>query len=170
MQAQYEIHDNGTICGSVAVENNNVRITSQAGVLVECYHNVLRVMVGRDPNLGEHGNSVLIQISENTYVFIGTSIYEFTSRDRILEYYSWLTHNDVAYPIALGQQYVYNLLDRKFLGREHFIVRNWPDAYTEFNDSVISRGPKLNLIASPIEITKIIRNRQFPEAWSQVFQ
>jgi hypothetical protein len=47
------------------------------------------------------GNSVLVQVTENKYVFIGWEIFSFISNDPVKKYYSPIGNNDVPYPFAV---------------------------------------------------------------------
>lgn len=82
------------------------------------------------------GNSILLHVSANKYIYIGHEIYEFTMEDAFEAYYSMIGNNDVPYPIVLGSKYVYFMLDRSYLPREVFKVKMtsnmWADAYSFF--------------------------------------
>uniref|UniRef100_A0A6C0E8Y1 Uncharacterized protein n=1 Tax=viral metagenome TaxID=1070528 RepID=A0A6C0E8Y1_9ZZZZ len=56
------------------------------------------------------GNSILACLGGNRYLYIGMQIHEFDTpdNDKIIKYYSMIGNNDVPYPIALGEKYVYN--------------------------------------------------------------
>jgi len=56
------------------------------------------------------GNSVLLQVKDK-YVYIGSEIYEFKPSDEIIEYYSPVGNNDVPYPVAIGKENVYFMLE-----------------------------------------------------------
>lgn len=62
---------------------------------------------------GFKGNSLLLEVSDNTYMHIGTEIYEFNpvSGDKIVEYWSEVGNNDVPYPYAVGKTHLYFLID-----------------------------------------------------------
>lgn len=87
----------------------------------------LEIFIGKSPlnNMtkfsGGHGkqfdgNSVLLKISKDRYVFIGNTIYEFsTDNDKILKYYSPVGNNDVPYPFAYGEKNVYFMLNNKYI-------------------------------------------------------
>lgn len=46
------------------------------------------------------GNTLLIRIGKNKYIFVGPTIYSFTSLSEIVDYYSPVGNNDVSYPYA----------------------------------------------------------------------
>ena len=47
------------------------------------------------------GNSILLQITKNKYIFIGHIIFSFTSKSEIKKFVSPLGNNDVPYPFAI---------------------------------------------------------------------
>ena len=58
------------------------------------------------------GNSILLQTGKNKYVYIGDGIRSFTTKngDVIKKYYSPVGNNEVPYPYAIGDKYVYIML------------------------------------------------------------
>ena len=111
---------------------------------------VKKVYVGKSTGgtIGDHtaaqakefvGNSILLELASpaNTYVFVGHEIYEFKMPDdEVQKYFSLVGRNDVPYPILLGKNNVYFMLDKKFVSREHFPLKmaplQWEDAYKIF--------------------------------------
>ena len=65
------------------------------------------------------GNSILLETKDN-YVYIGTEIYEFNIDDEVINYYSPVGNNDVPYPIAIGNENVYFMLDKKYVELSYF--------------------------------------------------
>jgi len=57
------------------------------------------------------GNSILVQISANKYMYVGDKIYTFESLDTIQSYYSPVGNSDVPYPWAIGTNHTYLMLD-----------------------------------------------------------
>jgi hypothetical protein len=102
--------------------------------LIKQYSNVKKVLPGRDySGYSEHGNTVLLELPNGKYVYVGDSIYEFTSQEPILKYYSWLGNNDVPYPVALSKNYAYFMLDKVYVARNDFPKGvDWADAYSAF--------------------------------------
>lgn len=63
----------------------------------------------------ERGNSMLVQVSSSSYLFIGESIYSFQlpATTRIVRYRSPIGNNDVPYPYAIDKQgNVYLLIEK----------------------------------------------------------
>lgn len=78
------------------------------------------LMIGIDNEYKFNGNSVLIRLKQNKYLFIGSNIYELTTNDKILKYFSPVGNSDVPYPYAVGENYTYlliegNCIDNRYL-------------------------------------------------------
>ncbi len=92
---------------------------------VKKYTNVEKIFIGKSPVnattkfSGGHGkrfdgNSILLKLRDaikNQYVFIGATIYEFTTIEPIEKFYSTVGNNDVPYPVALSKSFVYFMLE-----------------------------------------------------------
>jgi hypothetical protein len=94
-----------------------------------------------------NGNSLLIKLGKkNTYLYIGSVIYVFQSDDIILDYISYMGGNDVPYPVAYTNEYVYFMLDCKKVKRSDLVlsatVSNAGNIYGEFYGH-INNNPNL---------------------------
>jgi hypothetical protein len=84
------------------------------------------------------GNSILLHVSGKKYIHIGVEIYEFEMEDPFEAYFSMVGNNDVPYPVVLGKENVYFMLesDHTYLPRTYFpTVKNktqWENAYMYF--------------------------------------
>ena len=84
------------------------------------------------------GNSILLHVSGNKYMHVGSTIYEFQMDDKVDHYFSMVGRNDVPYPVLLGTENVYFMLegDRCYLPREmlpaNLSKAQWEDCYTYF--------------------------------------
>ena len=81
-----------------------------------------------------HGNTVLVQISENKYVYISVVIEEITTKDEIVDFVSPVGNNDIPYPVALGTDNIYYLLENKKVDLKlvpEYMLKNkkWYDSY-----------------------------------------
>ena len=56
------------------------------------------------------GNSILLKLSKNKYVYIGSVIYSFTSYNEITTFISPVGNSDVPYPYAIDEKNNYYLL------------------------------------------------------------
>ncbi len=90
-----------------------------------------KIFIGKSPLIpmtkfsGGHGNkfdgnTILLQIEPNKYVYIGSNIYEFKTNDIIENYYSPVGNNDVPYPVALGTKNIYFMLDKTYVPNNKF--------------------------------------------------
>lgn len=82
------------------------------------------------------GNSILVKISEYDYVYIGTEIFRFKAKnDEIIAYYSPIGNSDVAYPVAVGKNFVYFMLDNVRVAKSLFPKNyKFEEAYDLFYD------------------------------------
>jgi hypothetical protein len=84
------------------------------------------------------GNSILLHISGNRYVYVGTEVYEFTMEDKLDEYFSMVGRNDVPYPVLLGTENVYFMIDgdHTYVPRDKFPStlkkEQWENAYSYY--------------------------------------
>jgi hypothetical protein len=157
----YDIHDNGNRPFRVEVSGKTVSIYK--GVLPEgendydkmVYTKLVKTLTVNAVHIGEStcdsaayiqdacgkwatGNTILLHVSGNKYIFVGPEIYEFTMEDEFEAFYSQIGHNDVPYPIVLGSKYVYLMMDgdHKYIPRELFTAKmnktEWADAYSYY--------------------------------------
>lgn len=71
------------------------------------------------------GNTVLLQLDHETYMYIGHRVFSFKTErgDVIQRYYSDLGKNDVPYPYAVGRTHVYIMLDAVCMRKDMFDMR-----------------------------------------------
>jgi len=71
------------------------------------------------------GNSILIKLKENTYLFIGQIIYYFTidEDEEILSFYSPIGNNLLPYPYAISNKNVFFLIESKKKKLEDFPIK-----------------------------------------------
>lgn len=94
---------------------------------------------GNKPKWGL-GNSILINKTGEKYVFIGEMIYIFTAKDRIIKYHSPIGNSDVPYPFAIGNQYVYFMLENKMVDKSAFDDKELKDPYAKLYGHDLHRG------------------------------
>jgi hypothetical protein len=134
----YVVHDNGGRPFVVYVGINDIKIYKQnkkkyyikksdwkykstdnkwAYVKLVAKYKNLKTFVGKDPNYGKYsiGNSILTKIGKNRYVFIGESVYEFSTSDEIVDYMSLLGNSNVPWPVAYGKINVYFFMARNYV-------------------------------------------------------
>jgi len=70
---------------------------------------------------GERGTTVLLELTpQGQYMFVGGHVKTFTTPDKdvIRRFLSPVGNSDVPYPTAIGDKYVYFLLDDKYVAKE----------------------------------------------------
>ena len=170
----YLINDNGNRPFKVEVSGNNVKIYSGKRIdngtddydenrnynkLIKSLY-VTKVYPGESPcelalesgfDCGKDsiGNSVLLHLSGNKYVFVGKEIYEFTMDDEFDAYYSAIGLNSISYPVVLGSKYVYLMLDHIYIPRDIFKAKmnatEWADAHSYYGGQKhFITGEKIN--------------------------
>lgn len=82
------------------------------------------------------GNSILIQISEHRYAYIGKEVYEFNldADDEVVDYYSSVGNNDVPYPVLWSKKYIFFMLNHSYVpvNNNTNTPRERSDVYTQF--------------------------------------
>jgi hypothetical protein len=147
----YYTHDNGSLPFKVNVTNNMISVYKQTYDMEnDC--NVLdnepclelqcqKIFIGKSPLnemtefSGGHGsnfdgNSILVCVADNEYIYIGECIYKFTSKAEIIEYVSPVGNNDVPYPYAIdvngsyymicGRDIIYNIPNISLYGGDPY--------------------------------------------------
>ena len=153
----YDVHDNGGRPFRVIIDGNKVSIyrdnnigtfeeTADYSKLIKTLK-VKEVIVGKSTGLAEAadhppgqanqflGNSILLHVSGKKYIHIGTEIYEFEMEDPFEAYFSMVGNNDVPYPVVLGKDKVYFMLESEhnYVPRTYFPAvktrAQWENAY-----------------------------------------
>jgi len=180
MVKTYLIHDNFARPFKVAVKGTHVDIYKgehdDYKTLVKDY-DADKVFIGKSSGrarMSDHtvaqaknfiGNSILLKVGES-YIYVGDKIYQFTPTDEIEAYYSLVGNNDVPYPVALGKENVYFMLDKKYVPRTLFSPdTDWENAYEEFigawDDVKHKWVGSMNPVAKKMKKCKMIQARLF---------
>lgn len=75
------------------------------------------------------GNSILLHLKDNTYLYIGNCIYTFQSESKIIEYLSPVGNNDVPYPWAKDEDDNYYLLIENVMIKSNKLIDDFEDPY-----------------------------------------
>ena len=133
----YFTHDNGAKPFCVLVHGNHVDIEeNETGKLIKSYKvkNIHYGVSGADQKT--KGNSIVLDLGHNKYLFIGHKIYEFKMDDAVDKYFSLIGNSDVPYPVLLGKENVYFMLDHMYVPRSEFEIKMtpkmWEDAYSYY--------------------------------------
>lgn len=102
---------------SIEIFKDNCFVKDQ-GTLNEhiiTYQNVKKIFIPDDFKDGKivpenRGNSILVNLYGNRYLEIGETIYEFSTPEPINHYSSITGYNNISYPVAYGEKYVYFML------------------------------------------------------------
>tara|TARA_B100002051_G_C16732881_1_gene639375 strand:+ start:1520 stop:2671 length:1152 start_codon:yes stop_codon:yes gene_type:complete len=143
----YFIHDNGGRPFLVVIDNKHVKIfkvpidnkhldfsevknKQNYSQLIKEYKQVKQIFIGKShksspmakfsAGFGKKfdGNSILLELSPKKYCYIGSEIYEFSTKDDIQSYDSPVGNNDVPYPLARGDEFFYFMLDAKYVPKD----------------------------------------------------
>ena len=130
----YDTLDNGGAPFRVYVDGSSVRIYKG-----DDYDKLVQTVSVKKVYLGgkqsQLGNSIVLHLSGNKYMFIGHEIYEFQMEDAVDSYFSLVGNSDVPYPVLLGTHYVYFMLDHCCVSRSEFdsmTKEEWEDAYQHY--------------------------------------
>jgi hypothetical protein len=155
----YDIHDNFGRPFRIFVDGNKVAIykdTNKDFNKPQDYSKLVKELTVKEVYVGKStgnaegadhrpdeahifvGNSMLLHVSGNKYIHVGSSVYEFQMDDKVEHYFSMVGRNDVPYPVLLGTENVYFMLegDHCYLPRDmlppNLTKAQWEDCYTYF--------------------------------------
>lgn len=118
--------------------------------LVYKFTDFKKVWIGIDDRYGMHGNTIIIQKTDKSYIYVSNEIYNFILEKPLLKYYSFKGNSDVPYPIGITEDEVLFFHDKDRIKKTEiepllYLDKNgdkfWGDAY-----SVYYEHPKLNKI------------------------
>lgn len=138
----YDVLDNGARPYRVYVDGSTVRIYigKRNNDYTYDYDKLVRTIKFKQVYMGgkksQLGNSILIHVSGNHYLFIGHEIYEFQMEDEVDRYFSIVGNSDVPYPVLLGTKHAYFMLDHCYVSLSEFDPKmtkaQWEDAYQRY--------------------------------------
>ena len=127
----FDIHFNGGVPFKVEIFENDGKIiiykindddVDQNGNYVydtfKTINKYEHVFVPHDSVYGYDGNTILIEITKNKYMYIGKNIYVFKTNEEITDYKSPMGNSDVPYPFAISKNYYYLLLEKIYYKKE----------------------------------------------------
>lgn len=94
------------------------------------------------------GNSLLVHVATNKYVYIGERIVEFTINDTIKEYHSIIGASDVVYPFAIGEKNIYFFSENMSLPIETFTSGQIIDTFFK-NKTKAAKIPARIIVPKP---------------------
>jgi hypothetical protein len=151
--ATYETHNNGGRSFRVKIIGHHVQVwwlsyDATANDFLEAEQfdfYAQHIMIGQSPKNKDtlfsggfgpefDGNSILLHIQDNQYVFIGTKIFAFEALNTINRFVSPVGNNDVPYPYAC------DVLNNIYLMTENIVLLNNP------NIDCLIRAEKMNSV------------------------
>jgi len=137
----YKILDNGSVPYLVEITPTLCVIKSN-NKKKEIYRTPYeRVFLGEKGRLTDatyqKGSSILVQQSSTHYVYIGSEIYSFHTKEPILVYESPVGSSSVPYPYAVGEEYTYFMLDKEKVPNALLDLKK--DAYGQFYGYTVSK-------------------------------
>jgi hypothetical protein len=113
-----------------------------------------KVYAGIDKQEGFYGNTVLVHLTANQYLFIGECIFSFAIEDPIVEFYSPVGNNDVPYPFAVTTSGRFVLMSPNQDPQTRDVVSNIPAIDQQDNFSVYTHASKGSIETVAIEYIK----------------
>ena len=116
------------------VDESDIPVFSDYTKLLELF-NYKRIFIG-NPD----GNTILIQLDDKNYIFIGRYVFSFKTNETITKYTSPIESNGVSYPFAVGEKNVYLMNEEVYkpitnYPYEHYY--KYPDMWTEFKSVLL---------------------------------
>ena len=142
---EFETHNNGDRPYKVKIRGNNVEILDNISIpnLPLATFNVLKTFVGKSEvnemtrfsggyGSSFDGNSILLHLENNKYIFIGDRFISFQSLSPIVDFKSPVGNNDVPYPYAIDQENNYYLLIEDVIILFNDNIINYEDPYSYY--------------------------------------
>jgi hypothetical protein len=160
----YDVLDNGARPYRVYVDGSTVSIYigKRNSDYTYDYDKLVRTIKAKEVHVGgkksQLGNSILVHVSGNNYLYIGHEIYEFQMEDSVDTYFSIVGNSDVPYPVLLGTENAYFMLDRCYVPRSEFDPKmtkaEWEDSYQRYYgyaDAMTGEKPSKGIRADGLE-------------------
>jgi hypothetical protein len=120
---QYLIYDFFNIVYKVYVNKNKdivyiYKKREKADTLLLTIKNPINIFISKDYLNFSEGKTILINVSINKYIFVGSEIYSFVSNDKIINFFSNTLRHNISFPIAEGEKYLYFMHDFKIVPKK----------------------------------------------------
>jgi len=168
----YKTHDNGSKVFAVYIYNDKVDIYKLnyeqktdkylLGKKIKSV-NYIKLFVG-DNSLEfknyakkgyEKGNTILLQIDNTKFMYIGEMIKIITIKDDVIKkYISPVGNSDVPYPYIIGKDYSYLILENKIIPNNVLELKKciYSQYYTNPNIMALSKKMSMKIIVTPLYI------------------
>ncbi len=123
-----------------------------------------KVIIGKDKKLGSFGdgNSILLEMGKNKYVCITDNIFEFSLEDDdgFVKYFSEIGNSDVPYPVLLGKNYFYSMIDKTRGSRSYFPENYSIEDYANGHDFYYGTFGKKGWVSEVKDIKKLKKYKE----------
>lgn len=127
-----------------------------------------KIHIGKYDGTFGLGNSILLDMGKNKYVCITESIFEFTleNGDEFVKYFSMIGNSDVPYPVLLGKNYFYSMVEKTRGSRSYFPedykINDYLDGHTFYFGTWTKKGWKTEVKdIKKLKGLKIIEERYY---------
>ncbi len=86
-----------------------------------------------------NGNSILLEVAECEYIFVGHMVYKFSTKEPITKYKSPIGRSQIPYPWAISKKYIYFMLNETYAKRSDVLTKD--PYYHSYDDG--NKYPKL---------------------------
>jgi len=159
MSKKYYTHDNGGRPYQVCISNNKISVLKKSDKKYdkEILKNISfkDIFIGKntnkfgsaDSNNSYTGNSILLAIKDNNYMYIGTNIYLFKTTKPIIKFYSIVGRSDVVYPFAYSDDKLYLLISNVCMNVDDWNKKDDPyNLYYDKKSGVKFKKYKIKII------------------------
>ena len=185
----YYIHDNRRRPYKIIIDKKQVKIykkkeNKKEDIYEDKYedkefkiYKPIKIFIGKSPKnrmtifsggIGKSfdGNSILLQLTKYSYLYIGSEFYTFRTDSEIIDYVSPVGNNDVPYPYAIDSNNYYYLMLEKIKIK---VPENYDDCYTYYYQAQLMTQD-LGFNKKPIFYSGIldflINNESYTLRWS----
>lgn len=156
----YNIIDNGGEPYKVIITEKKIYIFTKylkINKLIKIIKNYNEIFIGEnkikysDYTENFVGSSILVELNNNNYIFIGMEIYKFKTKEKINKFYSIMGNSMVPYPYGKTDKYIYLMIENVYLERNFTNIH--PYLYYYNHDKKYN-----NIISHKYKIFKYIEN------------
>lgn len=171
----YMIHDNGGRPFKVVVNKKSITVYTYQNDDNKFVYDIkdytvpifettkfLGYWYGYDTSIYQYdGNTIMIQVQKHKYICIGTEIYSFETNEVITDFIAHIGNNDVPYPVAYSDNYVY-FRDQKINKNNLMtiaIAANANQMYSEYYGHIFPKDKNYKPKIEKVKKFKIIQKR-----------
>lgn len=185
MHKTYYTHDNDSLPFKVEVSDKDIIIYGEdnyidieTGSNIRDYPNIVKkitnyhnIFIGKTEYKDGKGNSLLVKLNDNKYVFIGGYIYEFYTDDNIIKYMSPIGRCDIPYPYAIGEKNIYLMIEKVKVDKKHILsygeyTNPYDHYYNHYNIYDNSMFIKFNY---NMIVPRYIENSNYHQKYNQTY-